>query len=170
MKTFLLIAITWFITGFLTTIIMIADDIRGEEFDENYFDSDFFKIYAVAILIGYASPLIYLFIKFRDKITELNRNFDREAFGIKFGKFMYKLVNIGYKPNIVLRGNLAPSDQIEIECPKCGKRLSIEDRYYEDGFEKLLCHCEECLDGVDSDWLATLATDGNIEVKRYFFG
>lgn len=93
----LLNILSWFIVGLFTGLLMIADDIRGKDFKESYFDADFFKVVALVISFGYASPLIYLVIKLCDKFNELCDRLDGEEFQKKFGMFIYKLVNIGYR-------------------------------------------------------------------------
>lgn len=56
-------------------------------------------------------------------------------------------------------------------CPECGKVLEIES-YHKCGNQIIvLCHCEECVDGIDSDWEGIYTKDeGYKDFTRYFFG
>ena len=81
MNLFLFI-ISWVLVGFLSVILIYIDDIRGKEFDPNYFkDSEGF--YLGLILFGYISMIIFVFYYICDKKL--------------FIKLIYKIANIGVK-------------------------------------------------------------------------
>lgn len=56
-------------------------------------------------------------------------------------------------------------------CPNCGKPLELMSDYHQCDLIIGLFHCEECIDGIDSDWEITYFEDGRIEkIRRYYFG
>lgn len=62
------------------------------------------------------------------------------------------------------------SCSINLLCPACHKKLSIEHTYEENGCLIYLCHCEECLNGIDSDWKVTYSTSDVPLVERFYWG
>lgn len=79
----------WLFVGLVSMIFLIASDLRGQEYDDDYFDEDVVKVAIIVVLFGFISPLFVLYFFTSEK---LNKNV--------FTYFIYKLVNIGYKPNI----------------------------------------------------------------------
>ena len=62
---------------------MLVSDLRGEEYDPEYFDKDVLIVLFQAILLGYLTPVFLLIINQIEKQS--------------LQKFIYKLANIGYK-------------------------------------------------------------------------
>ena len=69
----------WILIGFVSFIYMVVDDIRGEEYNPDYFDGDLLKIFLIALLLGGIMPFAILY--------ELE----------VFQKAVYWLANIGHK-------------------------------------------------------------------------
>lgn len=80
MDTFIIIMISWFVVGLISAILLFAVDLRGEEYNENYFN-DKFAPTLVAFVCGYIS-LIFVILAYNDKNKFLQ-------------KLIYKIVNIG---------------------------------------------------------------------------
>lgn len=78
-----IIIISWFLIGLITGTIMILLDMRGEEFDEDYFSSENIIFYLGSILLGYITTFIFIGICIYSHRP--------------FTKFMYWLENIGVK-------------------------------------------------------------------------
>ena len=55
-----IIIISWFLIGLITGTIIILLDMRGEEFDEDYFSSENIIFYLVSILLGYIITFIFI--------------------------------------------------------------------------------------------------------------
>ena len=55
-----IILISWFLIGLITGTIMILLDMRGEEFDEDYFSSENIIFYLGSILLGYITTFIFI--------------------------------------------------------------------------------------------------------------
>jgi hypothetical protein len=56
-------------------------------------------------------------------------------------------------------------------CPDCGKQLKFMSGYHQGDTYIALFHCEECKDGIDSDWEVTYTEENKIKIiRRYFFG
>ena len=74
---------SWFLIGLIAGTILILSDMRGEEFDEDYFSVENIVVYLGSILLGYVTVLITIgcFIYIHRPFT----------------KFMYWLANIGVK-------------------------------------------------------------------------
>ena len=74
---------SWFLIGLIAGTILILSDMRGEEFDEDYFSAEIILVYLGSILLGYVTVLIIIgcFIYNHRPFT----------------KFMYWLANIGVK-------------------------------------------------------------------------
>lgn len=83
MKLFILFLCSWALCGFITFIYMIISDLRGEEYDPEYFDKDVLICLFFAVLLGYLTPAL-LFI-------------DNQIEKQTLQKLIYKLANIGYK-------------------------------------------------------------------------
>ena len=58
----------------------------------------------------------------------------------------------------------------QCKCPDCGKQLELMQGYHSGDTYIALYHCEECIDGIDSDWKVTYKEDGTRNVRRYYFG
>lgn len=79
------IIISWFIVGFIGMISVHLSDMRGEEFNENFFDKECVFISFALVLLGYLVPIILLF----DWCKEHK----------PFTKLLYKIANIGIDKN-----------------------------------------------------------------------
>ena len=56
-------------------------------------------------------------------------------------------------------------------CPDCEKPLEFMSGYHQGDTFIALFHCEECVDGIDSDWEVTYTEDNEIMmIRKYFFG
>ena len=78
-----IIIISWFLIGIITGTIMILLDMRGEEFDEDYFSLENIAVYLGSILFGCITMFIFI------GVCIYNHR--------PFTKFMYWLANIGIK-------------------------------------------------------------------------
>ena len=74
---------TWFGSGFLIMFGGWIVDMRGEEFDKNYFSVENVLLSLVILLFGYISLIIACYIFCNNKKP--------------FTRFMYKIANIGVK-------------------------------------------------------------------------
>lgn len=83
MNWLILFIISWFIVGLVSIILIHLHDMRGEEFDEDYFDSECIVISVIGILFGYVTILIYLYGILKEHKP--------------FTKLFYWLANIGLK-------------------------------------------------------------------------
>lgn len=79
----------WLLIGLLSVMIMCVHDMRGEPYDENYFEGEILHV-IVFILMGGFTFLIVVFI-FAFEIHEKRKS------NRKFTKFIYKIANIGIK-------------------------------------------------------------------------
>ena len=75
--------ISWLIVGLISTIGAWILELRGSEYDENYFDKEHIYTSFLLIVLGYISPIIICVA-----ITEEKKYFT---------KFVYKIANIGLK-------------------------------------------------------------------------
>ena len=48
-----LLLLSWFVLGLIGTFLLILDDMRGSEYDENYFTDECKLACAVTIVLGY---------------------------------------------------------------------------------------------------------------------
>ena len=78
-----IIIISWFLIGLITGTIIILLDMRGEEFDEDYFSLENIAVYLGSILFGCITMFIFI------GVCIYNHR--------PFTKFMYWLANIGVK-------------------------------------------------------------------------
>lgn len=74
---------TWFGAGFLVMVGIWISDMRGQEFDKNYFDVMNICLSLAAWLLGYISLAIACYIYLHNNKP--------------FTKLMYKIANIGVK-------------------------------------------------------------------------
>lgn len=77
--------ISWFVLGLICVMIICVSDMRGQEFDEDYFDAPIVTMFIILIMLGYISIFItyYLFASEKKYFTRL----------------IYKICNIGVKRN-----------------------------------------------------------------------
>ena len=78
----ILFLISWFLVGFLSIVFACIKDMRGKEFDPNYFNEGI-GVVLFLIAFGYISVIIVIFCY----IYEENY----------FTKLIYKIANIGVK-------------------------------------------------------------------------
>lgn len=83
-----IILIGHFFVGLITAICIITHDMRGEEFDPNFFEVE--VVFATAIVIsgGYLAPLI-LWIACLSSESRVRKH--------RITKLIHKLSNIGFK-------------------------------------------------------------------------
>lgn len=79
MKIVYILLFSWFLVGLLSFLHFLVHDLRGEEYDPDYFDSDLLMMFLVSVLLGYLTTLLILY--------------DRQV----IQRILYKLANIGYK-------------------------------------------------------------------------
>ena len=75
--------ISWFVAGLISIIIVWILELRGKEFDENYFSREHVIVSLVMIIFGYMSFVIIYAALTQDKKY--------------FTRFIYKIANIGIK-------------------------------------------------------------------------
>lgn len=74
----------WFAVGFASIVFAWILDMRGQEYDEDYFkQSGIFITALIMTMFGFISPVIVLITAIEDKRI--------------FTKFIYKIANIGMK-------------------------------------------------------------------------
>ena len=83
----LLFIISWFLCGLLVCLILIAYDLRGREYNPNYFDSLFWLSFLGFAISGYVSVIIVAVVMFKEKVLDK----------IELGRIIYKITNIGVK-------------------------------------------------------------------------
>lgn len=85
--------ISWFIAGFISMIIGHLHDMRGAEFNKNYFNTICILDSFVTIVYGYISLIMILsmFLKERKFFTRLL---------YEFTCIVYRIANIGIKNKI----------------------------------------------------------------------
>lgn len=88
-KEYVIIVGIWLFIGLLSVMIMCVHDMRGEPYDENYFEGEIHHI-IVFILMGGFTFLIVVFIA----IFEIHEKLKSNRI---FTKFIYKIANIGIK-------------------------------------------------------------------------
>lgn len=103
----LLFIISWFLCGLLVCLILTAYDLRGEEYNPNYFDYDFWFSFLGFAISGYMSVVIVAVFVFKEKV--LDKVFDK----IEPGKIIYKITNIGAKKSDIKTGNNDEGDADE---------------------------------------------------------
>lgn len=77
--------IVWFLGGILTAAYLIVTDLRGKEFNENYFSTEVFFCTLIVIAFGLISAVILIGSEVHEKKA--------------ISKILYKLANIGYNKN-----------------------------------------------------------------------
>lgn len=83
MKLLILFLSSWILSGFIAFVYMLTVDLRGEEYDPEYFDKDLLYCFLTALLLGYLTPVFLL----------IDSQIEKQS----LQKFIYKLANIGYK-------------------------------------------------------------------------
>lgn len=75
--------ISWFVVGLICVMVICVSDMRGEEFDPDYFNAPMVTMFIILIIFGYISIFItyYLFASEKKYFTRL----------------IYKICNIGVK-------------------------------------------------------------------------
>lgn len=93
----LLFIISWLLCGLLVSLILTAYDLRGNEYNSNYFDYDFWVSFLMIILLGYANivvVIVVIVVIFKETVLDK----------IELGRIIYKITNIGVKKsNIKIR-------------------------------------------------------------------
>ena len=75
--------ISWFVVGLICVMTICVSDMRGKEFDPDYFNTPMISMFIILIILGYISIFItyYLFASEKKYFTRL----------------IYKICNIGVK-------------------------------------------------------------------------
>ena len=75
--------ISWFVVGLICVMVICVSDMRGKEFDPDYFNTPMVTMFIILIIFGYISIFItyYLFASEKKYFTRL----------------IYKICNIGVK-------------------------------------------------------------------------
>ena len=81
----LVFLISWIIVGMISTLGAWILELRGAEYNENYFNKEHIYVSFLLIVLGYVSPLVICMA-----ITSEKKYFT---------KFVYKIANIGLKRN-----------------------------------------------------------------------
>lgn len=76
----ILIILSWLIVGIISAILLFAVDLRGEEYNESYFEGMAFPTFAIFVCGCFS--LIFVFLAYNNKYKFLQR-------------LIYKIVNIG---------------------------------------------------------------------------
>ena len=79
----LVFLISWLVVGIISLIGSWILELRGSDYDENYFDKEHIYVSFLLIVLGYLSPLIICMA-----ITSEKKYFT---------KFVYKVANIGFR-------------------------------------------------------------------------
>lgn len=103
----LLFIISWFLCGLLVSLILTAYDLRGNKYNPNYFDYDFWVSFLGFTIAGYISVIIAAVVMFKEKV------FDKVFDKIEPGKIIYKITNIGVKKSDIKTGNNDEGDADE---------------------------------------------------------
>jgi len=91
----LLFIISWLLCGLLVSLISTAYDLRGNEYNPNYFDYDFWFSFLMIILLGYANIVVVIVVIFKETVLDK----------IEPGKIIYKITNIGIKKSDIKKEN-----------------------------------------------------------------
>lgn len=83
----LLFIISWFLCGLLVCLILTVYDLRGREYNPNYFNSNFWLLFLGITISGYMSAIIMAVIAFKKKILDK----------FEIGKIIHKIANIGVR-------------------------------------------------------------------------
>lgn len=75
--------ISWFIVGLLSVITIWIMELRGKDYNENYFDKEHIIVSIIMILFGYMSFVIIYAALTQDKKY--------------FTRFIYRIANLGKK-------------------------------------------------------------------------
>lgn len=90
----LLFIVSWLLCGLLVSLVLTAYDLRGREYNPNYFNSLFWPSFLGFAISGYVSVIIVAVVMFKEKVLDK----------IELGRIIYKITNIGVKKsNIKIR-------------------------------------------------------------------
>lgn len=84
-----LFIISWMLCGLSASLILTAYDLRGNEYNQNYFDHDFWVLFLVITLLGYTNIVIVAVAMFKEKVLDK----------IELERIIYKIANIGLNKN-----------------------------------------------------------------------
>lgn len=146
------LALSWIIIGFISLIIMLVLDMRGNEFDKDYFkESGTIEACLTITILGWISPLLLIGIILHDSINngELSRLI-YNIVNIGTGKKAKQIVNVRCantevkasthgivssikvnvndtvdKDNIILTIKTDDNNKVNIESPRSGKIIDI---------------------------------------------
>ena len=59
---------------------------------------------------------------------------------------------------------------MKVLCPDCGKPLRFMDGHCTRHGAIKLFHCDDCIDGLDSDWRVIYVENRIKKIEKYYFG
>lgn len=80
----ILLLLSWFVIGLIGTVLMILEDMRGEEYDENYFTDECKMFCGITVALGYLTLCIVI-VYYIVKVFQKNK---------PITKILYKIANI----------------------------------------------------------------------------
>lgn len=80
----ILLLLSWFVIGLIGTVLIILEDMRGKEYDENYFTDECKMLYGVTVVLGYLT-LCLVIVHYIIKVFQKNK---------PITKILYKIANI----------------------------------------------------------------------------
>lgn len=92
-KEYIIIACIWLLIGLLSVTIMCVHDMRGESYDENYFEGEIYHVMGFILMGGFTFLIVVCLIVFEI----LRKRHEKRKDNRKFTKFIYKIANIGIK-------------------------------------------------------------------------
>ena len=79
----ILLLLSWFVIGLIGTVLMILEDMRGEEYDENYFTGECKMFCGITVTLGYLTLCIVI-VYYIVKVFQKNK---------PITKILYKIAN-----------------------------------------------------------------------------
>jgi len=86
----ILLILSWFVIGLIGTVLIILKDMRGKEYDENYFTEEDKMLFSVTVALGYLT-LCLVIVNYIVKVFQKNK---------PITKILYKIANIKYNKKI----------------------------------------------------------------------
>lgn len=80
----ILLILSWFVIGLIVTVLIILKDMRGKEYDENYFTDEYKMLFSVTVALGYLT-LCFVIVNYIVKVFQKNK---------PITKILYKIANI----------------------------------------------------------------------------
>lgn len=92
-KEYIIIAGIWLLIGLLSLMLVCIHDMRGNSYNENYFEGEILHT-IILILTGGVSFLIVFYLITTDTLQNI---YEKRKNKRIFTKFIYKISNIGIK-------------------------------------------------------------------------